>query len=56
MKTHLGPKYNLIPGVDYIKYLAQDFDLMPYTTVEENVGKFYRIFFTHQENLEFKSC
>ncbi len=36
----LGPKYNLIPGEDYIKYLAQDFDLMPYVTVEENVGKF----------------
>ena len=39
-KTVLGPKYNLIAGVDYIKYLAQDFDLMPYTSVEENVGKF----------------
>ncbi|WP_396170458.1 ABC transporter ATP-binding protein [Flavobacterium sp.] len=38
--TILGPKYNLIPGEDYIKYLAQDFDLMPYITVEENVGKF----------------
>lgn len=36
----LGPEYNLIPGEDYIKYLAQDFDLMPYITVEENVGKF----------------
>ena len=36
----LGPKQNLIPGEDYIKYLAQDFDLMPYITVEENVGKF----------------
>lgn len=36
----LGPKFNLIPGEDYIKYLAQDFDLMPYITVEENVGKF----------------
>lgn len=36
----LGPKYNLISGEDYIKYLAQDFDLMPYITVEENVGKF----------------
>lgn len=36
----LGPKYNIIPGEDYIKYLAQDFDLMPYITVEENVGKF----------------
>jgi ABC-type Fe3+/spermidine/putrescine transport system ATPase subunit len=39
-KPILGPKHNLIPGEDYIKYLAQDFDLMPYTTVEENVGKF----------------
>jgi ABC-type Fe3+/spermidine/putrescine transport system ATPase subunit len=39
-KAILGPKHNLIPGEDYIKYLAQDFDLMPYTTVEENVGKF----------------
>jgi ABC-type Fe3+/spermidine/putrescine transport system ATPase subunit len=36
----LGPKYNLIPGEDFIKYLAQDFDLMSYITVEENVGKF----------------
>lgn len=35
-----GPKFNLIPGEDYIKYLAQDFDLMPYITVAENVGKF----------------
>jgi ABC-type bacteriocin/lantibiotic exporter with double-glycine peptidase domain len=26
----LGPKFNLIPGEDYIKYLVQDFDLMPY--------------------------
>jgi ABC-type Fe3+/spermidine/putrescine transport system ATPase subunit len=36
----LGPKFNLVAGEDYIKYLAQDFDLMPYITVEENVGKF----------------
>lgn len=36
----LGPKYNLIPGMDFMKFLAQDFDLMPYITVAENVGKF----------------
>src|SRR6478736_4970340 len=36
----LGPKFNLVPGVDDVKYLAQDFDLMPYITVEENIGKF----------------
>lgn len=39
-KIILGPKYNLVPGEDYMKYLAQDFDLMPYITVEENIGKF----------------
>ncbi|TRX39219.1 ABC transporter ATP-binding protein [Flavobacterium restrictum] len=39
-KPILGPKYNLVPGADYIKYLAQDFDLMPYITVAENVGKY----------------
>ncbi len=36
----LGPKFNLIPGMEFMKYLAQDFDLMPFTTVAENVGKF----------------
>jgi ABC-type Fe3+/spermidine/putrescine transport system ATPase subunit len=36
----LGPKFHLIPGEDYIKYLAQDFDLMPFISVEENIGKF----------------
>ncbi len=35
-----GPKFNLIPGVDSMKYLAQDFDLMPFITVAENVGKY----------------
>ncbi|MBE0391076.1 ABC-type Fe3+/spermidine/putrescine transport system ATPase subunit [Flavobacterium sp. 7E] len=39
-KKVTGPKYNLVPGMPFIKYLAQDFDLMPYTTVAENVGKF----------------
>lgn len=38
-KKLLGPKFNLIPGEKFIKYLPQDFDLMPYITVEENVGK-----------------
>lgn len=36
----LGPKFNLIPGMDSMKYLAQDFDLMPFITVAENVGKY----------------
>ena len=36
----LGPKYNLIPGMEFMKYLAQDFDLMPFITVSENIGKY----------------
>ena len=38
-KKLLGPKFYLIPGEDFMKYLPQDFDLMPYITVEENIGK-----------------
>ncbi|MFI2741695.1 ABC transporter ATP-binding protein [Zhouia sp. PK063] len=41
----LGPSYNLLPDKLYMKYLAQDFDLMPYTTVAENVGKYLSNFY-----------
>jgi ABC-type Fe3+/spermidine/putrescine transport system ATPase subunit len=36
----LGTKFNLVPGMSFMKYLSQDFDLMPYITVSENVGKY----------------
>lgn len=36
----LGPKFNLIIGPDFMKYVAQEFDLMPYTSVETNIGDF----------------
>tara|TARA_B100000949_G_scaffold81603_1_gene72990 strand:- start:329 stop:1042 length:714 start_codon:yes stop_codon:yes gene_type:complete len=29
----------LVPGEPFIKYLAQDFDLMPYISVADNIGK-----------------
>ncbi|THF50620.1 ABC transporter ATP-binding protein [Flavobacterium supellecticarium] len=45
----LGPKYNLVPGMPFIKYLAQDFDLMPYVTVAENVGKFLSNFYPEEK-------
>jgi ABC-type Fe3+/spermidine/putrescine transport system ATPase subunit len=38
-KKLLGPNFYLIPGEDFMKYLPQDFDLMPFITVSENVGK-----------------
>lgn len=45
----LGPKYHLIPGMPFMKYLAQDFDLMPYITVAENVGKYLSNFFPEEK-------
>jgi ABC-type Fe3+/spermidine/putrescine transport system ATPase subunit len=36
----LGPNHYLIPGEPFMKYLSQDFDLMPFTTAAENIGKF----------------
>lgn len=44
-----GPKHNLIPGMPYMKYLAQDFDLMPYVTAAENVGSFLSNFYPEQK-------
>lgn len=35
-----GPKKNIVPGEADIKLVAQNYDLMPYATVAENVGKF----------------
>ncbi|SFA74239.1 ABC-type Fe3+/spermidine/putrescine transport systems, ATPase components [Flavobacterium swingsii] len=46
----LGPKFNLVPGMDCMKYLAQDFDLMPYITVSENVGKYLSNIDKEQKN------
>lgn len=40
----LGPLYNLVPGETYMKHLAQDFDLMPYTSVFENVSQYLSVF------------
>ncbi|TBN04057.1 ABC transporter ATP-binding protein [Hyunsoonleella flava] len=41
----LGPKFNLVVGYDFMKYVAQEFDLMPYTSVEENISKHLSRFF-----------
>lgn len=47
-KQTLGPNFNLVPGEPYMKYLSQDFDLMPFTTVAENIGQHLSIY--EQEN------
>ncbi|MEL0455380.1 ABC transporter ATP-binding protein [Flavobacteriaceae bacterium SZ-1-7] len=45
----LGPKYNLVVGYDFMKYVAQEFDLMPFISVEENIGKFLSNFYPEEK-------
>ncbi|TYP99793.1 ABC-type Fe3+/spermidine/putrescine transport system ATPase subunit [Tenacibaculum adriaticum] len=44
----LGPAHHLVPGMDFFKYVAQDFDLMPYTSVSENISKFLSRFYPEE--------
>lgn len=39
-KQLMGPDFNLVPGEDFIKYLSQDFDLMPPLSTADNIGKY----------------
>tara|TARA_R110002073_G_scaffold123234_1_gene266800 strand:- start:88737 stop:89672 length:936 start_codon:yes stop_codon:yes gene_type:complete len=45
----LGPAHLLVPGMEFFKYVAQDFDLMPYTSVSENIGKFLSRFYPEEK-------
>lgn len=46
--------YSLVPGRAGIKYLSQGFDLMPYTTVRENISEFLSVF--EPEHLERRTA
>ncbi|QBA65668.1 ABC transporter ATP-binding protein [Muriicola soli] len=43
-----GPLYKLVPGESYMKYLSQEFDLMPFTTVAENISEHLSVFYPEQ--------
>jgi len=45
----LGPKYNLVVGYDFMKSVTQEFDLMPFTTVAENIGKYLSNFYPEEK-------
>lgn len=45
----LGPAHHLVPGMSFFKYVPQDFDLMPYTSVSENIGKFLSRFYPEEK-------
>lgn len=49
-----GPKYNLIIGPEYMKYVAQEFDLMPFITVAENIGAFLSNFYPEEKKQRTK--
>jgi iron(III) transport system ATP-binding protein len=48
-KEILGPKHNLIIGPDYMKYVSQEFDLMPFITLSENIGAFLSNFYPEEK-------
>lgn len=48
-KEILGPKYNLVIGYEFMKYVSQEFDLMPFITVAENIGKHLSNFFPEEK-------
>ncbi|WP_044401044.1 ABC transporter ATP-binding protein [Lacinutrix sp. Hel_I_90] len=45
----LGPKYNLVIGNDFMKYVAQEFELMPFISVAENIGKHLSNFYKEEK-------
>ncbi|MEO6348631.1 MAG: ABC transporter ATP-binding protein, partial [Aquaticitalea sp.] len=45
----LGPKFNLVVGYPFMKYVSQEFDLMPFISVEENIGKYLSNFFPEEK-------
>lgn len=50
----LGPKHNLVVGYDFMKYVAQEFDLMPFITVAENIGKHLSNFYPEEKQTRIK--
>lgn len=49
-----GPKFNLVPGMPFMKFMAQDFGLMPYETAAESVGKYLTNAFTALKKLRIQ--
>ncbi len=47
-KELLGPDYHLVPGHPMMKHLVQDFDLMPFISVEENISQYLSVFYPEE--------
>ena len=46
----LGPKNKLIAGPEFMKHVTQEFDLMPFTSVAENIGVHLSSFYPLEKN------
>lgn len=53
-KKILGPEFHLVPGFERFKYVPQDFDLMPYTSVSENIKKHLSRFYPEESEARTK--
>ncbi len=47
-KRLLGPEHHLVPGHSLMKFLTQELDIMPYTTVFENVAEHLSRFYMQE--------
>ena len=45
----LGPEFNLVVGYDFMKYVAQEFELEPYVSVKENIGQHLSNFYPEEK-------
>jgi len=50
----LGPKFNLVVGYDFMKYVAQEFELMPFISVAENIGEHLSNFYKQDKGERIK--
>ena len=50
----LGPKDNLVPGFELFKYVPQDFELMPFTSVSENINVYLSRFYPEESKARTK--
>ncbi len=48
-KKLLGPEHHLVPGYSFMKYLTQELNIMPYTSVADNIGEYLSRFYPQEK-------
>ncbi|WP_313791534.1 ATP-binding cassette domain-containing protein [Lacinutrix neustonica] len=52
----LGPKHHLVIGYDFMKYVAQEFELDLFISVVDNIGKHLSNFYKEEKKSVFQNC